>query len=835
MWRNYLTVGIRALAKNRAYAFINIAGLALGIAACLLILGFVKYEFSYDSWLPNADRTYELQDFYHATPQGGEDMKLQVTSYVSGVALKKDFPQVEHAVYVKNTDAVVIKDGQPATIDDGVFTDGPLFSVLEMPFVYGDPAHALDDPHAMTLSQTQAKKLFGAGNPVGRTLTLTAGDMTADYRITGVYRDLPKNTSLAMNMIARFDPGAFFARVPAVLTSWNSQGGNYFVRLKPGADVSAIHAALPAWEKRNIPDENDGSRKYNAGDDQDWKLVNVRDIHLGAAQMASMRPGNDRGTIITFAIVALLILGMACVNFTNLATARATQRAREVALRKVLGATRGQLITQFIGESILLATIAMLVALALVELALPALNAFLKADIELRYFAIDGLMLPVIGLTLLVGLAGGVYPALVLSRFQPARVLKANKSAADAEGSGLLRNVLVVGQFAVSIGLIICTAIVYSQTVYARTADAGYKRDGLLQVGNISRPQVERVSRTVMEEVRRIPGVTSAARSTIWVNPGNNSVTTVNLPGSTNPVALGIYGVDPDFFKTMGIKLVAGRTFSENQPRDDATTPQPAVPEAERALVQRGVNIILSEEAARRLGFTDPQTALGKTVMTGMTLAEYGQVPATVIGIVSDVRYRSARDPLQPIFYFYQTNTFYSMAVRFQGVKPKAVYDQIEAIWKRQVPDIPFGAKFVDDVVRDLYNADEARAQLFGMFAILAVVIGCLGLFGLASFTAERRTKEIGIRKVLGARTRDILRLLVWQFSQPVLIANLIAWPVAWWVMRGWLNGFDTRIALTPMPFLLAGLLAVLIAVGTISAHAYRVARTSPIRALRYE
>jgi putative ABC transport system permease protein len=206
-----------------------------------------------------------------------------------------------------------------------------------------------------------------------------------------------------------------------------------------------------------------------------------------------------------------------------------------------------------------------------------------------------------------------------------------------------------------------------------------------------------------------------------------------------------------------------------------------------------------------------------------------------VIGIVSDVRYRSARDPLQPIFYFYQTNTFYSMAVRFQGAAPKAVYDQIEAIWKRQVPDIPFGAKFVDDVVRDLYNADEARAQLFGMFAILAVVIGCLGLFGLASFTAERRTKEIGIRKVLGARTRDILKLLVWQFSRPVLIANLIAWPIAWWVMRGWLNGFDTRIALTPAPFLLAGLLAVLIAVGTISAHAYRVARTSPIRALRYE
>jgi putative ABC transport system permease protein len=835
MWRNYMTVGVRALAKNRAYAAINIAGLALGIAACLLILGFVRYEFSYDSWLPDADQTYQLQDFYHPTKEGGEEYKLQLTSYAAGVALKKDFPQVERAVYVKGVNLVAIKDGQPAAIDDAYMVDGAVFDVLQLPFLYGDRAHALDDPHAVTLSETQARTLFGTGNPMGQTLTLISGDTTADYRVTGVYRDLPKNSSLKMSVVARFDPQTYFAKIPTMLTSWNSQGGSYFVRLRKGTDVDALNAALPAWEKRNIPDEDDGTRKINAGDNQDWKLANIRDVHLGEAQMGSMRPGNDRGTILTFAVIALLILAMACVNFTNLATARATQRAREVALRKVLGATRRQLITQFIGESILLASIAMLVALALVELTLPGLNTFLDADIKLRYFALDGLMLPVIALTLLVGLVGGLYPAFVLSRFEPARVLKANKSAADAEGSGRLRNILVVGQFAVSIGLIICTAVVYAQTVYARTSDAGYKRDGVMQIQNIGRPQVERVARSLMEEMRRVPGVTAVARSTIAVDGGNNSVTTVNLPGSSNPVALGVYGADPDFFKAMGIRLIAGRTFSEKEPRDDATTPQPSVPAAERALVQRGVNIILSKEATRRLGFAQPEAALGKTIMTGLTLPEYGQVPATVVGIVSDARYRSVRDPLQPMFYFYQTNSYNSMAVRFEGAAPKKVYDAIEAVWKRQVPDLPFRAKFVDDIVRDLYKADAARAALFGAFAILAVVIGCLGLFGLAAFTAERRTKEIGIRKVLGARTRDILRLLVWQFSRPVLIANLIAWPIAWWVMRGWLNGFDMRIALTPVPFLAAGVLAMLIAILTISAHAWRVARTSPIRALRYE
>jgi putative ABC transport system permease protein len=351
----------------------------------------------------------------------------------------------------------------------------------------------------------------------------------------------------------------------------------------------------------------------------------------------------------------------------------------------------------------------------------------------------------------------------------------------------------------------------------------------------MGRPQVEQVATSLIDQIRRVPGVTAVARTQIAVDSGRNSQTEVQLIGKSDRVALGVYGIDPGFMDAMGMKLLAGRTFSETNPMDDVTTPTPSDPAAQRALVQRGANVLVSEEAARRLGFARPEEALGKRLQTSLVEAEYGTVPATIVGVVTDARFRSVRDPLQPIFYFYQRHGFAQLMVRFQGAQPKAVYDQVEAIWKRQVPDIPMKAKFVDDIVRDLYNADAARAQLFGMFAILAVVIGCLGLFGLAAFTAERRTKEIGIRKVLGARTRDILKLLVWQFSRPVLIANLIAWPIAWWVMRGWLNGFDMRIALTPVPFLAAGVLAMLIAIVTISAHAWRVARTSPIRALRYE
>jgi putative ABC transport system permease protein len=834
MWRNYLIVGIRALLKNRVYAFINITGLALGIAACLLILGFVRYEFSYDSWLLGAERAFQLQDFYLPTKEGGEDYKLQITSFASGIALKKDFPQVERAVFVKRSNIVAIKDGQPTKVENSLLVDGALFDVLRVPFVYGDAAHSLNDPHALAVSETTASTLFGPGNPVGRTITLISDDLKADYRVTGVYRDLPRNTSLTMSMVARFDPHTYFAKTPQTLTGWDNQTGGYYVRLAHAADADLINAQLDAWKKRNIPRETIGEATKNPAEYQDFKLTNVRDVHLGKAQDASFRPGNDKTAVLTFGVIALVILGMACVNFTNLATARATQRAREVALRKVLGATRRQLITQFLGESMLISTIAMLVALAIVELTLPVLNTFLDADIQLHYFGGGWTIVPVIGLTVLVGLAGGLYPAFVLSRFEPARVLKANKSGADAQGSGRLRNVLVIGQFAVSIGLIICTSVVYAQTVYARTADGGYRRDGLLEISSVGQPQAEQVAKSMMEELRRIPGVTAVGRTTIGFDLGNNSMMGMGKPGSPDHVQIGSYGADPDFFRAIGTKLIAGRTFSENQAMDDSTT-ESSDPAGEQALVRRGTNMILSVSATRRLGFAQPQDAIGAHLAADLVTAGIGQVPVTVIGVVDDVRYRSVRDPMQPIAYYYQTRDYRKMEVRYESASPRETYDRVQAVWKRMVPDIPFDAKFVDDMVRNMYNADEARAQLFGAFALLAVVIGCLGLFGLAAFTADRRTKEIGIRKVLGARTGDIIRLLVWQFTRPVLIANVIAWPIAWWVMRNWLNGFDTRIALTPVPFLAAGVLALVIAAATIASHAIRVAQSSPIKALRYE
>ena len=831
MWRNYLTVGIRALAKNKVYAFINIFGLAIGMAACLLILLFVRYEVSYDRWVPNNDNIYEVQSWYHSR-ETGADNYLQMSAYVSGAAVKKDFPQVQSEVYAWGNSPVFYKDGQASSTEHYLYTDGDFLDVVPLPLLRGG-RHALSRAGQALLTQSEAIRRYGTDDVVGKTLSVITKGQHVDYQITGVLKDLPKNSHMKINAIVRIDMPSFFAREKQFLTCWGCQSGWVYLKLKPGSDVAAMQAQMPAWEKRNIPDQIAGNVRTNQGDDQDWHFVNIKDIHLGIGQGGSMTPGNDRRTIATFAIIALLILGMAVVNFTNLATARASQRAREVALRKVLGATRRQLITQFIAESLLIAALAMVIGLAIVEISMPWFAHFLDADLGVTYLGTGGILLPVVALVLVVGVLGGLYPAFFLSRFQPAAVLKANKSSADTVGSGRLRSVLVVGQFAVSIGLIICTAVVYLQTVYARTVNPGYQRDHIIQVEELSRYQLINSGDMIAEQMKRVPGVDAVGRTGIGVATDNNNNTGFMVDGKPEPVTVGNYNVDIGFKDAMGMKLIAGR-WLDNRAMDDMTIHFPEVDGEQAALAKRGGNIVINELAVKRLGFSSPADAIGRTVKAGIVEDKYGWVPATIIGVVGDARFRSVRIPLDPIAFIgaHQGQEF--LIVRYHG-EPAVVRAGLERAWKGITQEVPFTAKYSEDVVQDLYKADDARAKTFAGFAILSVIVGCLGLFGLAAFTAERRTKEIGIRKVLGARTRDIVRLLVWQFSRPVIVANLIAWPIAWWVMRDWLNTFDARIALGPAPFLTAGLLALLIAIATIGAHAFRVARANPIHALRYE
>ncbi len=730
---------------------------------------------------------------------------------------------------------MVIQDGVASTADV-VGAEPDFLDIVQLPLVRGDARTALRQLGSVLLTESEAARRFPGQDAMGKTLTMVRNGNSVDYRVTGVLRDIPKNSHLAMDMLVPFDRNAlgygesFFSNF-----GWNA-GYNY-VRLRPGADVAAMAARLPAWEKRNIEPQNIEGSVFDQGKFTDWRFTPLADVHLGEARGGGLTPGNDAKSLATFTLIAVLILVMACINFTNLATARAGQRAREVALRKVLGASRGQLIFQFLGESLVVAGLAMLVALALVELLLPLLSDFLKADLALRYLGSGGVLLPVVGLVLIVGLAAGLYPAFVLSRFDPAPVLKSNRGGTDTQGSGRLRSALVVIQFAISIGLVICTAVVAAQTFYARTIDTGYNRAGLLQVTGIGRKQLAPVADSLVEAVARVPGVLAVGRTNLAIDAGNDSTTFARPPGSAEPVGLGIYNVDTGFFDAMGMRPLAGRLFDRASARDARPFSQgeEASEAEERALQARGINIVINTEAVKKLGFAGPAAAVGQTIGVNIIDDALGLVPATILGVVPTVQLRTVRSPLEPIMYYYDTSYITDMLVRARPGEAGAVRDRVATVWKRYAAQVPFDAKFADEIVARQYDADENRARTFAAFAGLAIIVACLGLYGLAAFTAERRTREIGIRKVLGAHDGDIVRLLVWQFSQPVLLANLIAWPVAWWLMRDWLDGFAKRIDLGPQWFLAAGALAAVIAAATIIGHALKVARASPAVALRYE
>ena len=833
MWRNHLTVALRALTKSKTYASINIFGLALGLAACLLILLYVRHELSYDRWIPGADRIFQLQS--NVESPTGEERRIQLASYPVGAALKKDFPQIERLVHLQSGSSVILHRGEARYPDGLYFVDGPVFDVLPMPLARGDAATALSLPGSIVLTETAAESFFGRDDPIGQTITIKSaapgGDSTIDYRVTGILEDLPTNSHLDFKMLARFDAAspppnvAFSANAGA----WNMISGFTYLTLRPGADPAPIHAALPEWQKKVVP-RQPGEQEPALGR-QDWHLVAIKDVHLSDAE-SPLKPGIERGTLVTFTIIAALVLGMACINFINLATAGASRRAREVALRKLVGASRRQLIVQFLGETLLLVAVATFLALAAVELVLPVLSSFLEADLALSYLGADSVIPPVLGLMLLVALIGGLYPAFYLSRFQPARVLKANASTSEAPGSGRLRTALVIGQFAVSIGLIVCTAVVYSQTVFARTVDPGFDRSGLLQVNGVH--QFEKEGEAFRREVERVRGVTSASRTSIGVSTGMINFSAFTLPGFDKPLELGVYPVEAGFFEAMRIPLLAGRLFDESRAADETpptpdfrTAPRPAAPS------ERPIHVVANESAVRALGYRSPRAAVGKQ-FRDIGSSEPGP-PHVIIGVVRDSRFRSVRDKVEPSLHRFERGPLPSLVARYEGADPVAVRKQVESIWKRFAPDVPFEADFSEDVIDELYADEEKRGQIFAAFALVSVLIACLGLFGLATFTAQRRTKEIGIRKVLGARVHHIVRLLAWQFSKPVIVANLIAWPVAWWVMRGWLNSFDARIGLGPGPFVLAGTMALAIAIGTVALHAFRVARANPIHALRYE
>ena len=821
MFWNYLTVALRNLVRHKLYSFINIAGLALGLACVIFIILFVRDELSFDKWVPGSDNLYRVDV---STQMPGRPVDhIALAPFPLPALMKDQLPEVT-AMTRLWPGRVTVQVGNRQFLDDLSEADPNFFTVLGLPLASGDPGQVLQRPESIVLSQALAHKYFGAANPIGRQVVVnrtncgglvTCPQTTATLQVTGVMRDLPHNTQFKIDAVI---PNASPADrlTEGDKTRWFHFNGYGYVRLAPGTDPAAVTAKMRRVMDRMVDFFPDIETHRPAGQVMQVELVRFRDVHMNTSNTTGNRvPPGSWATVSGLGLVGLVILLAACFNFTNLATARAMMRAREIGLRKCVGARRRQVATQFLGEAVLMAAVALVFALSAVEILLPAYDSFLERPIALSYFQDWPLLLGIAGIALAAGLVSGIYPALVLSGFRPISVLRSNQYG--QAGSGRLRTVLVVLQFTVSIALAIATLVVFAQINFARNQALGFRHDNTLAIGAGRMTASARES--FMAQLRAHPGVAGVASSGATPFSSGLRVTTITVPGQPGSLIIEQQYITPEFLDLYGMKLAAGRVLSDKR-AEDAVIDKPNA-------VNDGHNVLINEAAARFLGF-GIQGAVGKTIHLSKDAIH-------IVGVLRDVQLKGARQPVQPILFLNDKEDAGTVSVRLTGQNIPGVIAFVDRTWHRMSPTTAVSRFFVDDDFDKLYRADMQQGALFGIFVGIAIFIAALGLFGLAAFTAERRTKEIGVRKVFGARTRDLVFLLLWQFSLPVLMANVIAWPLAWYYLHGWLQGFAYRIALSPLYFAGAGLAALLIAWVTIFAHALRVARANPINALRTE
>jgi putative ABC transport system permease protein len=805
MWRNYLAAAIHNLFRDRAYAAINIFSLALGFTAAILIGLYVRDELRYDRMYPHADRTFRLA----MDINGATRVSLGAADERFGPWMKLDYPEVEAMTrlgldqgYIKHADVSVWAEPRRA--------DPNFLQMFPPKIVAGDPDAALAKPNMLVITRRFAQELFGRADVVGQSVEFRLG-APRTLQIGAVIENLPSNTHFRFDVIES-TAGEHRDEVNNALT---------YVRLRPGTDVEKLRASLPDFVRRHVSDVIGGQPA--------WKMISLSlvalpDVHFLPASVADMTAPSDRRTVDAFIVIGLLILFVASINFVSMMTARAARRAVEVAVRKAVGATRRQIMVQFFGECLFYAGLALGLAIIGIELLLPGFNGFLQRQIEFNYVRDPALGLGMLAVWLSASLAAGAYPAVVLSMFRPATVLKGVISLPG--GPGRLRQAMVVLQFGTLVALIIATLTIHRQTRFAIEDQLRVSRDQIFVM------RTPCALRAFQDVARRIPGVREAACATgAAMGTDRGGAAFVLQNGGTLNINAG--AVDTEFFDMFGIAPIAGRLFDNRHGEDNM-------------LRQTGVttnpSVVLNESAARALGYTHPQDAIGKTRIwsrQGVIKGGFNWLdpqPSQIIGVVPDFTAGSIRSLIEPTAYFIDPQTSFVLVLKLDG---KAIPDTIRAIdteWKKTGSGDPMvGGQFLDQMLNATYADILRQSTLLAAFSAVAIVVAALGLLGLAVFTAERRTHEIGLRKVMGASRSDILRFLGWQFAQPVLLANVLAWPCAWFFMHRWLDGFAYHINLDPMFFVLASVLTLFVALTTISSHTLMVARAKPAQALRYE
>ena len=808
MLKNYLKVALRNLWKSKGFSAINIIGLAAGLGVCLLIVLYVIDELSYDKYNLKADRIYRIDaDIYF----NNTEFSAVATPRPLVRTLVKEYPQVEQMVRTNYQRDIMVKKGNNFIQDHHlVFADSTFFQVFTVPMITGDPMTALNEPNSIVIDEDVAKRYFNSTDVVGKTLEL---ENHAICKVTGVFREIPQQSHFHFSFIRPlrdyYNGGDE--------NDWLSNNYTSYILVRPGVSrqfmQSRVDATINTYLGRQLQDmlHSSLSDLNRAGNHFKYALMPLLDIHLHSNKSYEFEANGNITYVTVFSIIAILILLIACVNFMNLSTARSANRAKEVGIRKVAGSTKGHLILQFLTESILLSFFSLLLALGIALLLLPVFNTLAGKEMHAGML-FSGRFLPwLVVIVFLVGFIAGSYPAFYLSSFQPIQVLK-GKIAAGFRSSWL-RSGLVVGQFVISIGLIICTLVIYNQLKYIRSRDLGFNREQVLVIH--SAYEAGDPIKSFRQDLLKLSGVVDASLSGDLPTSGggysqNGWFRDPSLDAKRVTVMTTLF-VDEHYIPVLGMQMAKGRNFAAEEFPSDSMA------------------VIVNESAAQMLGFTDPQNQ--KLYRPGRNMAS---MTMHVVGIVKDFNYASMHDKVGPLIMMLSDNRG-SMAVRLRPGTATSMVRQIEDKWKVMASGLPFSYTFMDNDFDNIYHDDQRTGKIIITFAVFAILIACLGLFGLVTYAAEQRKKEIGIRKVLGAGVGGIAALLSRDFVKLVLIAAVIAFPLAWWAMHTWLQSFAYRISISWWIFVVAGLTAILIALITVSFQTIRAAVANPVKSLRSE
>ncbi|HET7001804.1 MAG TPA: ABC transporter permease [Puia sp.] len=793
MLRNYFKIAFRNLWRHRVFSLINILGLTVGMTACFLIFLYVRFELSYDKFHSKGDRIYRIIcDIKTPT----ETMKPGGPSWAVGPHLMGGFPQVEAAVRTTDDELLVRKGNVKFQEKKSLWADSSFFQVFDFKLIKGNPRTALNEPLNVVFSESAVKKYFGNSDPIGQTILLTGDGFTA--KVTGVMKDIPENSMIQADMLVSMNTLTRKLN-PNLDNQWGNYGNRTYVLLKPGTNAAAFEKQIPAFlEKMN------GTEMKQLNMYPTLMLEKFPEAYLHSTRNDS-NSGSIKNVYI-FSIVAVFILLIACFNFVNLTTARSAERAKEVGIRKVVGAGRRQLTAQFIGESVIICLIAFILTLATAALLLSSFNQLAGKTLSKGIFDnlqfIGMLFLASIG----IGLLAGIYPALVLSSFKPVTVLK-GRFATGTKGI-LLRKGLVISQFTISIALIISTIIVYLQMNFMRSQDLGFSKDQMMVINSNGDPARD----AFMHAVEGLPNVKSVSMSSSVPGGGNMGAYSKiqNVKGEMQIANLDLYFVDFDYLKQFNIKMAAGRMFSRQFMTDTTQA------------------MILNESAVKSFGYRSAQDAVGRD------FNQWGR-QGKIIGVMKDFHFKSLQEEIKPLSMRIEPNGCSLVSVKVSGNNLPSTISAIESKWNTLIPARPFSYFFLDEFFDEQYKSEQRFGKLFLNFAILAIIISCLGLLGLASYSTMQRTREIGIRKVLGATIPNIVNLLSKDFLTLVGIAIIIASPIAWFAMHKWLQDFAYRIPISWWIFAVAAVAATIIAILTVSFQAIKAAVANPVKSLRTE